>query len=249
MSNHRNETSLLTGYIYTGLLAKLLSTNTIYALALEAEACKIVEDCQQVVLANIDSFYSSLLDMAPLFSAAIMDGSVPAEELLESAVGSSLVVLLANIRSDLSIKYNSADWAADREESAFSANRLPGGKAFLEDIKLINESYQFSQTVSRLGLELCKAALDKAIPGPYGCLGHKTRLSSMIWDRIKIKGRDRQLSDEIEKRLKGLFYNVKIKLLNSLNDEISGFVFNCYDEISRRLPEKPEDKEELPLTA
>ncbi len=249
MFNHKNETILLTGYIYAGLYSKLLSTNAIYDIAMEAEACKIVEDCHQVVSTNINSFYSSLLDMAPALSTRIANGSVSAEELLESTIGSNLVMLLAKIRDDLSIKYNFGVLPGWKNDMSFSVNGLPGGKAFTEDIKFITESYEFSRKVSKLGQELCEAALDKVIPGIFGCLLNKTLLSSMIWDCIKIKGREKQLSSEIEKRLKGLFNNVKIQLLNSINDEISGFVFSCYDEICRRLPEKPESLEALPLTA
>lgn len=245
MFNHKQE-NILSGYICAGLVSESLSTKVMNNLILEAAACKIVGDCHQAVAINVNRYFSSLQEMIPVLSSIILNNKLPIEELVESTICSNLDILLTDIGRDIARKLNDTVLAGGND-TADLVNQFAGGEAFTADIKFMIESYEFSRKVSNIGLKLCEALLDKVIPKGCGCLFNKPSLGMLLWNHIKLPDREKHLSDEIQKRLKGLLTNVRIQLLNCINDAISEFVFQRYEEICCQIPGKPLEK--LALTA
>jgi len=243
---HVNENNL--SGIYAGLLSEQLSSRVVYNILLEITACKIVEDCHQVVAINVNRHFSYLQDMAPVLSSQIFNNTLIAEKLIESAIGNVLTTLLTDIYRDLAEKLKINTFPGEENGAAPLMDVLPGAESLKSDLEIIMESCKFSRLTSKISFNLCEKALDQVIPKVLGYFLRKTSMSLALSKCFRIPGREVQLAGEMEKRLRGFINNIRFQLINAINDAISEFVFHRLDEICG-LPEEAEDGEELALTA
>jgi|GEM_PF-4288244 len=243
---HVNENNL--SGICAGLLSEQLSARVIYNILLEITACKIVEDCHQVVAINVNRHFSYFQDMAPVLSSQIFNNAFTAEELIQSTIGNGLTMLIADIHRDLAEKLKINIFHCEENSATPLIDVLPGVESLKSDLEIIMESCKFSRLTSKISFHLCEKALDQAVPKTLGCFLKKTSMSLALSECFRIAGRDAQLAGEMKKRLKGFINNIRFQLINAINDAISEFVFHCLDQICG-LPEEAEDRGELALTA
>jgi hypothetical protein len=241
--------SIMSGSVSAGLLLDRLLLNSMNALALEAVACKIVEDCHHIVANNINRHFSFLQDMVPVVSSKILNSSLTLEQIMESTLENCVKTLLTDIYRDIEKKFDSRIPFPGESGAAFLVNELPGREAFAADMELIMNHCHISKNISGLGRKICEVALDNVIPNLLGVFFNKMSLGAMLWNRITIGDREKHLKKELEKRLRGLFKNTRIELLNLINSAISDFVFKRYENVCRDLMDNTGTPEILSRTA
>jgi len=96
--------SIISGSVSAGLLLDRLLLNSMNSLALEAVACKIVEDCHQIVANNINRHFSFLQDMVPVVSSKILNSSLTLEQIMVSTLENCVKILLTDICRDIEKK-------------------------------------------------------------------------------------------------------------------------------------------------
>lgn len=250
MLNQRHE-NILIGYMYLEeIFSEYFSKNIINDVLLEATACKIVEDCHQVVEKKANTYFSSLYDNIPELTTRILNKKLPFEAVLEPIIGTMLESMLYDISHNVLNKADAAEFLRDGKSSeTLLISKLPSVETFKSDINFIVESYEISRNISEIGMKLCQTILDKIIPNICRFFFTANSVSALIWEHLNVAGRENNLSNEIEKRLKGLFDNLKLRLVNSINDSVSEFVFQRCDEMLHEKFEKDKQQDKLALTA